>query len=228
MASTHIDLPQLGPTTGPITVEVSATNDSILVRGLNFDNDLQTLRLNDDGAVVVDGIYDALDNVGPSNVGLIGHERAVGPGAAQQKLRLTALAAGSITALDTNVTTSVLPTGAGTETTLLAISGKLNSLSVSASIQGLSNFQTSQYTVGTSAVPLTPTPLANRTAISIKVSTTSNQESVYVGSTNGVTTSTGYALFDGDSIQLDITNAHAVYAIASAAGQRIYVLEIGN
>ncbi len=95
-------------------------------------------------------------------------------------------------------------------------------------LNGLTAMQTTQYTVGTSAVQLTPTPLANRSSINIKVSLTSNTEVVYIGNSSGVTTSTGFALFNGDSIQLDITDATPLYAIGSASGQKVYCLELGD
>lgn len=92
---------------------------------------------------------------------------------------------------------------------------------------GLANIKTTQYTVGTSAVQLTPTPLANRKSLSIKAHTTSSTELVYIGNTSGVTTSTGYPLFDGDSIQIDLTDASNLYVIGTLAGQKVYVLELG-
>lgn len=99
---------------------------------------------------------------------------------------------------------------------------------VNTNLNGLTAFQTSQYTVGTAAVQLAPTPLSGRSSLSIKVSTAGSQDVVYVGNSSGVTTATGYALFDGDSLQLDVTSASSVYAIASAAGQQIYVIEVGT
>lgn len=98
---------------------------------------------------------------------------------------------------------------------------------VSANINGLPTFQTSQYTVGTSAVQLTVTPLTNRSSMSIKVVTTSTN-AIYVGNSSGVTTSTGYPLFNGDSLQLDLDPAQGVWVIASAAAQLAYVMEIGG
>lgn len=97
---------------------------------------------------------------------------------------------------------------------------------VNANINGLASFQTSQYTVGTSAVQITPTPLTGRSSLSLKATTTGGGV-IYVGNSSGVTTSTGYPLFSGDSIQLDLTTAHSIYAIASVAGQTVYALEIG-
>ena len=95
-------------------------------------------------------------------------------------------------------------------------------------LNGLTNFQTSQYIVGTSAVQLTPTPLTNRSSMSIKVTTTSSLDAVYIGNSNAVTTSTGYALFSGDSFQLDLTPAHQVWVIGTSSGQIVYALEIGD
>lgn len=102
-----------------------------------------------------------------------------------------------------------------------SVSGTVNT-----NLNGLMAFQTSQYTVGTSAVQLTVTPLTNRSSMSIKAVTTGTNI-VYVGNSSGVTTSTGYALFDGDSLQLDLQPTQAVWVIASAAAQTVYVMEIG-
>lgn len=99
---------------------------------------------------------------------------------------------------------------------------------VNANIEGLTAFQTSQYPVGITSVQLTPTPLTNRSSMSMKADLTSPSEVVYIGNSSGVTTSTGYALFNGDSLQLDLTPAQQVWAIASAPGQLVYVLEIGD
>lgn len=98
---------------------------------------------------------------------------------------------------------------------------------VNANIQGLTAFQTSQYTIGITASQLTPTPLTNRSSMSIK-SDGNNTSPVYVGNSSGVTTATGYALYPGDSLQLDLTPAQSVYAISSSASQLVYVMEIGS
>lgn len=98
---------------------------------------------------------------------------------------------------------------------------------VDTNLNGLDNYKTTQYTVGTSAVQLTTSPLANRSSMNIKVVTTSNSEAVYIGNAS-VTTSTGFPLFNGDSIQLDLTPTSSIYAIGSAAGQKVYVIELGS
>lgn len=98
--------------------------------------------------------------------------------------------------------------------------------SINTKIEGLPTFQTSQYTVNTSAVQITPTPLANRSGISIKCVATSGN-SVYIGNSSSVTASTGFPLFNNDVLNMDITS-ESVWAIGSAAGQTVAALEIGG
>lgn len=90
---------------------------------------------------------------------------------------------------------------------------------------GLDSFQTSQYTVGTSAVQFAPTPLANRSSISLRVIATSTNV-IYIGNSASVTISTGYPLYNGDTLQMDLTPSGMVWGIATAAGQTMTVLEI--
>lgn len=91
--------------------------------------------------------------------------------------------------------------------------------------EGLPSFQTSQQTVGTSAVQLTVSPLTNRKSVSIKAMPGS---SVYVGNSSAVTASTGYYLAAGDALNMDLTTAHQIWAIASSASQTVSILEIGG
>jgi len=97
---------------------------------------------------------------------------------------------------------------------------------VDTNLLGLPNFQTSQYSIGTSAVQITLTPLTNRSSISIKAVTTTNNM-IYIGNSSSVTTSTGYPLFNGDSLQFDLTGASQIWLIASASSQTACILEIG-
>jgi hypothetical protein len=90
---------------------------------------------------------------------------------------------------------------------------------------GLNSFQTSQYTIGTTAVHLAPTPLANRSSISITI-TASAGVPVFIGNSAAVTITTGYPLYNGSTIQLDLTPTGNVYAISTTAGQTASVLEI--
>ena len=90
---------------------------------------------------------------------------------------------------------------------------------------GLSNFQTSQYIIGTSIVQITPSPLANRSSLSLRVTATSS-DAIFIGNNSSLTLSNGYPLHDGDTLQMDLTPANTIYAIATSAGQVLYVLEI--
>lgn len=91
---------------------------------------------------------------------------------------------------------------------------------------GLNSFQTSQWAVGTSAVQITPTPLANRSSVSFRVEATSASTPVYVGNNSSVTTSNGYPLYDGDTLSMDLTPSDTIYAISTTPGQILAVLEI--
>lgn len=103
----------------------------------------------------------------------------------------------------------------------------INSGVVGTNILGLNNLQTSQQIVSTTAVQLASSSLPTRSSMSVKVTTTSNQDIVYLGVSNLVTSSNGYALFNGDSIQLDITPSGHVWAIATNPGQLVYIMEVG-
>lgn len=90
---------------------------------------------------------------------------------------------------------------------------------------GLTSFQTEQYSIGTSVVQLTPTPLTNRSSVSLRVIATGSN-AVYIGNSNAVTVSSGYPLYNGDTLQMDLTPAQTIYAVANVAGQTVAVLEI--
>lgn len=135
---------------------------------------------------------------------------------------------------------SVGPTGStaptsGTEIAGVNPEGKLTAVSVDdngfvnvrgvSSEAGLDAFQTSQYSIGTTATQLAPTPLANRSSISIAITATPNTP-VYIGNSSAVTTSNGYPLYDGSSIQLDLTDSGQVWAVSTAPGQIAALLEI--
>lgn len=90
---------------------------------------------------------------------------------------------------------------------------------------GLHSFQTSQYSILTTASQLAPTPLANRSSLSITISAPPNTP-VYIGNSSAVTTSNGYPLYDKDSIQLDLTPAGQVWAICASGSPSAAVMEI--
>lgn len=117
---------------------------------------------------------------------------------------------------------NVSTTGNSTVSGTVAISGG----TISTNLNGLANFQTTQYTIGTSSQQLVTPPLANRSSVSFKAICT-GINAIYIGNSSGVTTATGYPLFNGDSLQLDLSTASSPYAIASTASQTLYVMEIG-
>lgn len=90
---------------------------------------------------------------------------------------------------------------------------------------GLNSFQTSQYVIGTSVVQITPTPLSNRSSVSFRVEATPNIP-VYIGNSNTVSAITGYPLYDGDTLSMDLTPSDTIYAISTAADQVLAVLEL--
>lgn len=96
---------------------------------------------------------------------------------------------------------------------------------VDSSVSPLSNFQTSQYPIGTSVTQLTPTPLTGRNSISLRVICTGSN-SVYIGPMNTVSVSNGYPLFNGDTIQMDLDDSHTIYAVSGNSGQTVCILEI--
>lgn len=108
----------------------------------------------------------------------------------------------------------------------LRVVGSMPSGTINTDLNGLPNFQTSQVAVGLTPVQLTITPLAARSALSLKAITTGSNI-IYVGNSNTVSTSTGYPLFNGDSLSMDLTGTNVIYAVASAAAQTLCILEIG-
>lgn len=98
--------------------------------------------------------------------------------------------------------------------------------SLDVNVSALTTFQTSQYMVGTSAVQITPSPLSDRGSISFKAQTTSSAV-IFIGNSSSVDITTGYALFNGESLQMDLKNGEPIYAISGSDGQTLYVLELG-
>jgi hypothetical protein len=100
--------------------------------------------------------------------------------------------------------------------------------SINTNLEGLTTFQTSQYTVGTTAVQITPTPMVGRSSIGFKAVTTTYADAIYVGNSAAVTVLTGYPLFNKDTLQMDLDAGEPIYAIATSAGQMLYVVELGD
>lgn len=90
---------------------------------------------------------------------------------------------------------------------------------------GLTSFQTSQYAVGVTATHLAPSPLTNRSSVSITIEASPNV-AVFIGNSSAVTITTGYPLYDGSTIQLDLTPTGNVWAVCATTGSIAAVLEI--
>jgi hypothetical protein len=132
------------------------------------------------------------------------------------------IAIGDVSIVEGGNTMVVNPDGSINVQGNTTVSGTVNT-----NLNGLNAFQTSQYTVGITAIQLTPIPLVNRSSLSIKVIATSSSDMVYIGNSNAVTAGTGYFLFNGDTIQMDLTPLDQIYAIGTSPGQIVAVLEIG-
>lgn len=100
--------------------------------------------------------------------------------------------------------------------------------SINVDLAPLANFQTEQYTVGISPVQITPTPMANRNSIGFKAICTTPNDAIYIGNSSGVTTSTGYPLFNHDTLEMDLKGGETIYAIATSDGQTLCVVELGD
>ena len=139
---------------------------------------------------------------------------------------LTVNADGSIN-VDTVIhsTTDNIAIGNQAGTNFLAVNtdGSLN-----VELEGLAAFQTSGYTIGTSAVQLTVSPLANRSSVGFKAVTSGTSNAIYIGNSSSVTTSTGWPLFNDDALELDLKGSQQIWAISNAAAQKLFVIEIGG
>ena len=127
---------------------------------------------------------------------------------------VTIVQGGNTAVVDAGGNLHVLTSGSST------VTGTVNTVE-----KGLANFQTSQYTVGVTAVQITPSPLANRSSISLRVTASANQ-AIFIGNNNTLTIANGYPLYNGDTLQMDLTPTNTIYAIATLAGQTLYILEI--
>lgn len=100
--------------------------------------------------------------------------------------------------------------------------------SINVDIESLTTFQTEQYDVNTTAVQITPVPMSNRSSIGFKAICTTSSDAIYIGNNSSVTTLTGYPLFSHDTLEMDLTGADTIYAIATSDGQTLCVLELGD
>lgn len=76
-------------------------------------------------------------------------------------------------------------------------------------------------TVGATAVQLTNSTNVNGGVV---IKAICPGQTLYIGISSAVTTSTGYPMSDGETLTLEVRNANQLYAIASAAAQSVAVL----
>lgn len=89
---------------------------------------------------------------------------------------------------------------------------------------GLNSYKTTQWTIGTSEIEITPTPLVNRSSIGLKVIT--NSGTILFSQSVGTAATDGFPMVSGDNVQMDLTDAGKIYAIATAPNQKLYVIEM--
>lgn len=187
---------------GALEVSINATDDNIAIKDPSTGN---VLHINNDGSINVS----SSGGGGNSSVGLTG---VTAPISATEVGGINP--SGNLTSLKTDANGQLLVSGVsqvtGTVTTEQA---------------GLNSFQTEQYLVGAVVMQLTPTPLSNRSSITIRVDK-NNAGAIYIGNDNTVTINTGYPLFSGDTLGMDLTSTNNIFAISDTAGQKLAVLEI--
>jgi hypothetical protein len=98
----------------------------------------------------------------------------------------------------------------------------------SISIKALTSIKATQQTITTSASQVAATPLTDRKTITVKASDSLvvDTDYIYIGEDNTVTTSTGYQLGKGDSIDLEVDGTATIWAIGSRIGLVLNILEI--
>lgn len=192
--------------------------------------------------VDLDGIYNVSTNADPDNVGIIGHVRAATPDDTNQTFRFTGGAASSddvvaanVHGLDVNAFAMgydgatwdrVKATAGAWHVYLDDQNGDLDVNITNTTVavsETATAFKSTAETVGTTAGEIVSTPLANRTKMIIQ-NLSGNQ--IYVGETNGVTTSTGLQIPKNGSLEMLADDSVDVYLIAnSGASNDVRVTE---
>lgn len=187
------------------SILIDATTDSIKIGNTATG---PFLNINSDGSIN-SNVTGTIVATNPS-VGLTG---SIAPTSATEIGAINT--SGDLTGLLVNNAGELLVSGSSTVTG--TVSTNENPLGV---------FQTSQYSVGLTSIQITPTPLSNRSSLSLRI-TASTGAFVYIGTSSAVTTSTGYPLANGDTLQMDLSDASQIWAISNmASGQTTYALEM--
>lgn len=189
--------------TGAIEVAIDASTDNIAIKDPVTGN---VLHINSDGSINVDGGGSGGGNASVGATGATAPTSATEMGAVDPS--------GDLVGLQVNTAGELKVTGSTT------ITGPVTTAET-----GLNAFKTSQYTVGLTAIQLTIIPLANRSSASIAIIADATAI-VYIGNSSTVTISSGYPLYDKNSLELDLTPSGTLWAISDTAGQTVAVLEI--
>jgi len=80
-------------------------------------------------------------------------------------------------------------------------------------------------TVGGTAVQLTSSGNVNGGVV---IKALCPGQTIYIGTSSAVTTANGYPMSNGETLTLEVINANALWAIASAAAQEIAVLPFSH
>lgn len=92
----------LNPSTQQMIVDTDK-NAHVEVHGNDPAGVDRVLKLSEDGSIDVDGVYDGAANTEPANIGLVAAVRASSPADTDQTERLTAIANGTVHALDVSL-----------------------------------------------------------------------------------------------------------------------------
>ena len=101
----------------------------------------------------------------------------------------------------------------------------ISSASAEVPIESLPFWAANQQAVGTTAVQVSVG--ANTRSVALK-SISANTGTLYLGTSNAVTTGNGWPLDAGESVELEIDATTPIWVIASAADQRVAWLEVGT
>lgn len=89
-----------------------------------------------------------------------------------------------------------------------------------------SGWDTAQVAVGVAAVQVAASPLTNRKAISLRASCDTDEQ-IFIGKDANVLITTGSGLMDRETVSIDLGPDQQIWAIASAANQLLFVIEVG-
>ena len=129
----------------------------------------------------------------------------------------------------TSLTAPVLGAGTNVIGHVIVDSGTITTLTTVNNLAGATASaiatQPAQVTVGMSAMQLDAVGSTCKFGVVIKA-LNSNTGTVYIGSSSGVTASTGFELGAGESISIPVNSTNVPWAIASAASQKISLLGV--